>query len=160
MSYTIQDYVKDALRTESIKGIVITDANGNYSEVPLEEAIKLGRILHAAMGMVTEAAELLDALKKHIYYGKPLDEVNLREELGDILWYFAITCDALGVDPSDIMERNIAKLRTRYPEKFNSEQAITRDLDREREILEKEPSPLRKAENRYEMLLGEEPNDK
>lgn len=36
----------------------------------------------------------------------------------------------------NIMQNNIDKLKTRYPEKFTSEKAINRDLTRERQILE------------------------
>lgn len=47
-------------------------------------------LLHCATGLVTESAELVDAIKKHVFYGKPLDVVNIKEELGDLLWYIAI----------------------------------------------------------------------
>src|SRR3989304_5173811 len=51
---------------------------------------KLSAIDHAVKGLVTESAELTDALKKHLIYGKILDEVNLLEEAGDQLWYLAL----------------------------------------------------------------------
>lgn len=47
-------------------------------------------LLHACIGMSTEINELLDALKKYFYYGKPVDMVNINEELGDFYWYLAI----------------------------------------------------------------------
>ena len=94
------------------------------------------RILHAAMGCATESGELLDALKKHLFYGKPLDNVNLQEEAGDLFWYIAILADAIGFTFEDTFEKNIAKLKIRYPEKFNEVNALVRDLDKEREALE------------------------
>lgn len=123
------DYQTEALRTESgLEPIAdfawLTDANPS-------------RLLHAAMGMATEAGEFLDPIKKHLFYGKPLDLVNLREEVGDLLWYIAIACDALDTTIDAEMQRNIAKLRKRYPEKFTSEAANERDLTAERAILEK-----------------------
>ena len=48
------------------------------------------RILHGAIGMMTEAGEILDIFKKHIFYGKPVDVVHLKEEIGDFFWYLAI----------------------------------------------------------------------
>lgn len=93
-------------------------------------------IQHAAMGMVTESAEFMDALKKSIFYGKPLDKVNLREELGDILWYVALALRTLDTDFETVMERNIEKLKARYPQNFTEEHAISRDLEAERKILE------------------------
>lgn len=104
------------------------------------------------MGLVTEASELLDLLKKHIYYGKPLDPVQVIEEFGDLQWYFAGGMDALfatltkgnllqlnAENPGElwaaILERNIDKLRSRYPSKFEAERAIKRDKEAERDAL-------------------------
>jgi NTP pyrophosphatase (non-canonical NTP hydrolase) len=47
-------------------------------------------LLHCVMGLSTEANELLDALKKSIFYGRELDVRNLKEEMGDIEYYMAI----------------------------------------------------------------------
>src|SRR5687767_705976 len=86
--------------------------------------IKTVRLLHAGMGLCTEAGEFLDMLKKHILYGKPLDEVNLKEELGDKLWYTALALDELKTTFEEVMDVNIAKLRARYPNKFTEHDAI------------------------------------
>lgn len=139
MSYTFQDYVKDALRTESVVHVFV-DPGKEIEECDSwgkdSEAGKLARLLHAALGLSTEAGELLDVLKKNIFYGKTIDYVNVKEELGDLLWYVAIALDALDLDPSEVMITNINKLRTRYPEKFTSSKAIERDLESERKVLE------------------------
>jgi NTP pyrophosphatase (non-canonical NTP hydrolase) len=95
------------------------------------------RLLHYGMGMVTEAGEFIDALKKRIMYGKAIDKVNLREELGDVLWYVARACSALDVSIESVMDTNIKKLKARFPDKFSNENALTRDLEKEREILER-----------------------
>ena len=120
-------YIHDAKRTES----------QNFDEIAgrLSQR-KMIRLLHSAMGVSTEAGELLDALKKHIYYGKKLDETNLQEELGDLFWYLAIMADELDVDFESLMHKNIEKLRARYGEKFTSQKAIHRDLELERQTLE------------------------
>jgi NTP pyrophosphatase (non-canonical NTP hydrolase) len=93
-------------------------------------------ILHALMGVVTEAGEMMDALKKHLIYGKSLDRVNLIEEGGDTHWYESLLYRALESSFDDAMERNIAKLQQRYPHMFTEETALTRDLDKERRVLE------------------------
>jgi NTP pyrophosphatase (non-canonical NTP hydrolase) len=46
-------------------------------------------LLHMKLGVITEFGEFLDMIKKHIAYGKPLDYVNLQEEIADIIWYLA-----------------------------------------------------------------------
>jgi len=83
-------------------------------------------ILHAALGVASEAGEFADPVKKAIFYGKPVDLVNMDEEVGDILWYLALYCNTRGIIMGELMDRNIAKLRKRYPEKFTEDGAIAR----------------------------------
>ena len=123
------EYIKDAIKTES------TDFSSMDTRLG-EDGTK--RLLHAGIGLSTEAGEFLDALKKHIFYGKELDRVNLAEEMGDMFWYLAIACDELGVEFESLMERNIEKLKARYGEKFSEQSAEARNLTKEREILEKQ----------------------
>ncbi len=121
---TPTEYIKNVLRTESTKDPVVSEFGVN------------SRILHSAMGACTETAELLDACKKSMFYGKQLDKINLAEEMGDVLWYLAILCDELGVTFEELFEVNIAKLKRRYAEKFTDSEAENRDLVAERKILE------------------------
>ena len=88
-------------------------------------------LLHGAIGVATEAGELLDAVKKHLYYGRVLDIHNLHEEIGDVMWYLAVLAEWSGADLGELMEANIAKLRVRYPEKFSD--VVVRDTQRELE---------------------------
>lgn len=94
-------------------------------------------LLHGAIGLATEAGEMLDAVKRALFYGAELDRTNLIEELGDLEWYMAVLRDALGVSQEEVQRINIEKLRTRYPEKFTRGHALERDLGRERAVLEK-----------------------
>lgn len=114
-----KQFIKDAIRTES----------PNFFEPNT-------RILHAAIGCVTESGELLDALKKQIFYGRELDIVNVKEEAGDILWYLAILFDEIGTDFETESNRVISKLKARFPDKFTEETVYNRNLDVERKILE------------------------
>jgi len=107
------------------------------------------RILHGLIGMTTEVGELFDQFKKHIFYGKELDLVNLTEECGDLDWYRAITVDALAnlLDKdtdefnAHIQSKNISKLSERYKGKFSNEAAINRNVEKERIILESDIHP-------------------
>lgn len=63
------------------------------------------RMLHGLIGLCTESGELLDAMKKHLYYGKELDTVNMLEEIGDLCWYLAIICDVMGIDFAEQVEK-------------------------------------------------------
>lgn len=122
---TNAEYVSDALKTEP----------ADYEAIG-RRACQYIRELHAVIGLATEAGEMLDALKKAIFYGKPLDRTNLIEEDGDVCWYRAVLADSQGYTFDESMEKNVAKLRARYGEKFTSEAAINRDLEKERSILE------------------------
>jgi NTP pyrophosphatase (non-canonical NTP hydrolase) len=84
-------------------------------------------ILHMAVGVSGEAGELLDAVKKHAIYQKPLDFDNVREEAGDILFYLTGLLNELGLTINECMEANVEKLSKRYPEKrYTNEAAIAR----------------------------------
>lgn len=96
-------------------------------------------LLHAAMGCVTEAGEFMDAMKRQMIYGKDLDHTNVIEELGDLMFYVAMACNDLGVPIEHVVEKNMQKLRQRYPDKFTSERALNRDLGAERQVLEGSP---------------------
>jgi NTP pyrophosphatase (non-canonical NTP hydrolase) len=92
------------------------------------------RLFHAIIGVATESAELLEALNLE---SNDFDRINILEEFGDLNWYQAIAVDELNANlETDVLDRVIAKLRARYPEKFTSENAINRDLVKERNVLE------------------------
>jgi NTP pyrophosphatase (non-canonical NTP hydrolase) len=117
------EYIANALRAES-------------KEYSFEGVAGLTpRIEHSIIGIASEAGELMDVVKKCKIYGKDLDRVNLIEEMGDIMWYLALASDELGISFEEIWEKNIAKLKTRYPEKYSLDNAMNRNLDEERESL-------------------------
>lgn len=84
------------------------------------------QILHAAIGISGEAGELLDAVKKLWAYNKPLDISNVREELGDILFYIRALCQALEISEESCMRDTVSKLNKRYPEGYTDAAAQTR----------------------------------
>jgi NTP pyrophosphatase (non-canonical NTP hydrolase) len=122
-----ESYAKRALRTEHTRAFA-NDAEGKPD-------MHLSLLLHAVAGLATESGEALDALKKTLVYGKPVDEVNLLEEAGDIKWYLALLLRTLGKTDRLAGELNIQKLLVRYPNKFSEAQAQKpRDLVAERAV--------------------------
>jgi NTP pyrophosphatase (non-canonical NTP hydrolase) len=119
--YGTAQYTMDVLRTESV----------DFGKIRGRMTDSMLRLLHAALGACTEAAELADMVKKHLFYGKPMDTVNIDEELGDLLWYVAVACDVLGIPMLEIMQANIEKLRKRYPVRFEEGDALNRDVANE-----------------------------
>ncbi len=114
---------------EYINLVLVTESVQECPRMPM-------RVAHGIIGCVTESGELADALKRHLYYGQHLDTLGLREELGDLSWYISIILDSIGSSWEEIWSMNIAKLKTRYPSKFDARDAANRDLVAERETLE------------------------
>ena len=84
-------------------------------------------LIHMIMGVSGETGELLDAIKKHVIYRKPLDMPNIIEELGDIEFYMEGLRQQLGVTREQCLQHNIAKLTKRYESgSFSNASAIGR----------------------------------
>jgi NTP pyrophosphatase (non-canonical NTP hydrolase) len=71
-------------------------------------------LIHMTMGISGEAGELLDAIKKAVIYGKPLDRANVIEELGDIEFYLEGLRQGLMIRREETLTANISKLSVRY----------------------------------------------
>jgi len=90
---------------------------------------------HMIFGMLTEVGELADVFKKNLAYKKEVDWNNVGEEIGDLMWYVANFCRMNNFDLETILDINIKKLQSRYPEKFTEEKAKIRNLEEENKIL-------------------------
>ncbi len=84
-----------------------------------EKGANIERLLTAAVGINAEGGEFMEIVKKMVFQGKPYNEDNREHliiELGDIIWYVAQACMALGVSLDDVVAKNVQKLLKRYPE--------------------------------------------
>mgnify|MGYP001159597645 FL=1 len=84
-----------------------------------EQGVDVQRLLTAGVGIGAEGGEFTEIVKKICFQGKPYNEANREHmivELGDVMWYVAQACMALGVSLDDIIIRNVNKLSARYPE--------------------------------------------
>lgn len=113
-----------------------------YSELALRTAKDFGDVnmdlMHAAAGMAGEAGEVVDVVKKVVFYGKKVDRQHLIEEMGDQLWYINLMIKKLGSTWAEVFEANIAKLEARYPGlRFDADKAINRNTDAEAEAISK-----------------------
>lgn len=135
---TVTEYQRACLRTECdqeksryiISGCSVKIINGDLLPV---------RLIHAFTGITKEGGELLSVLEKWLYFGKPYTKEELRQkikdELGDVFWYAAEACNAIGLDMGEVMSANVAKLRARYPDKFTEERAADENRNREAESI-------------------------
>jgi NTP pyrophosphatase (non-canonical NTP hydrolase) len=76
------------------------------------------RILIAALGLCGESGEIAEKVKKLYGHGKVLEIHQMKEELGDALWYIAELATMYGFTLADIAECNIEKLRKRHGETY------------------------------------------
>lgn len=86
-----QDYLQLAKATECDYGAATIN-------IAALEQYNGARLVHMALGLSTEAIELLDAVRAKL----PLEQQQM--ELSDILWFSALACDELGIE---IQEREI-----------------------------------------------------
>jgi len=122
----VNEYQRLAKRTECVQGA---------AHHRLASSVTNTRLNHALIGLMGEVGELACEWEKHIHYGQPLNRVRLVEELGDMLWYIALACNALGMSMERVLQANINKLRIRYPERYSDERAAHRDLVAEEQAL-------------------------
>lgn len=92
----------------------------------LKPTAKQCELLHAAIGLAGEAGELLDAVRKHVFDGHPLDEDNVIEELGDLCFYLEAAMQVIGHDREWIQVGNVLKLQLRYKYGYSDKQAQDR----------------------------------
>ncbi len=82
--------------------------------------------INYAFGLTGETGEVVDLLKKTLFHGHKLDQGKLEEELGDVLHYLSGIATLADICLERVAERNIAKLRARYPEGFEKVRSINR----------------------------------
>ncbi len=83
-------------------------------------------LLHMCVGVSGESGELLDAIKKHVIYNKPIDIENVIEELGDLEFYMEGLRQGLGISREETIDANIAKLGVRYAQGYSDKAAQER----------------------------------
>jgi NTP pyrophosphatase (non-canonical NTP hydrolase) len=114
----------DFERYEKFVDAVTSDASTDFVAlsdrlVELDEkGANIERLLTAGVGINAEGGEFLEIIKKMIFQGKPWDTHNKEHlviELGDLMWYVAQACMALGVSFDEVVSRNVKKLEARYP---------------------------------------------
>lgn len=80
-------------------------------------------LINSVMGLCGESGEAIDIVKKWLAQGHELDRAHLIKELGDVAWYLAEAATALDIPLEQIMQGNIEKLKSRYPQGFEKERS-------------------------------------
>ena len=125
---TGREYQKLAMRTNDGHAQDRLEERLSYSGFYLADDGKAKKkdvagLINGLMGLSGEAGELTDLFKKWIFHNAAVEEEHAKKELGDVFWYAALICDAMGWSMDEIMQMNIDKLKARYPEGFDTEKS-------------------------------------
>mgnify|MGYP001988365063 CR=1 FL=1 len=108
---------------EFVQGVTSQESNEtvalcNQLQSLEQSGVNMALLLTGSIGIASEGGEFAEIVKKCIFQGKPLDadtQFHIKRELGDIMWYWTNSCRALGLDPNEVIEENVNKLKARYP---------------------------------------------
>lgn len=126
--------VKDGKNIDKIK---INDINvfsdytehihSNFRKSKLQNSIEIHdgvnldadqiNLLYCTTNLSTEASEMNQLVLRKVFFGKDIDDIKAISEMGDILWYVAMTLKIIGFGVSDVLKANIIKLKIRYSNK-------------------------------------------
>lgn len=115
------------------------DANWALPQTKVDQTTDEGveNFFLKSIKMSVISGNIMDAFKRKIYYNVELDKNALIENLNKLIKLVYGMAENLKVDVSRIQQKNVDKLRQRFGEKFSEHAASNRNLDAEREILEK-----------------------
>jgi len=82
------------------------------------------QLIHAMLGIAAEAGELVEDAARAIC-GEELDP-NINRESGDIDWFQELLASVTGQSTDENRRQNIARLQSRFPDKFSEGAAIAR----------------------------------
>ena len=110
-----KDFVEKVTSLQSNETGALSEQLNNLEK---DSNVNMSLLLTGGIGMASEGGEFNEIIKKCIFQGKPLNDetvFHLKRELGDIMWYWINSCRALGLDPNEVVEENVNKLKARYP---------------------------------------------
>lgn len=84
-------------------------------------------LIHAALGLASEAGEIAGLIQKWQGQGHPLDRDAIIDEAGDALWFMAKLLRMINCPLSEAMDRNVAKLAARYPDGWDPDASMNRE---------------------------------
>jgi NTP pyrophosphatase (non-canonical NTP hydrolase) len=111
------DYKEVPMNAQEYTQFVLSKVSPETIEQPL---------MAGALGLAGEAGEVADLVKKYTFHGHKLAIEEVVEELGDLFFYMTLIMHALETDLETVIEMNVQKLDSRYPEGFKSVRSMNR----------------------------------
>ena len=113
-----KEFVKQVTSDESMSSMQMYNRMIDIETVESGTKVNAASLMTGAIGIASEGGEFAEIVKKCIFQGKPMDDETVfhaKRELGDIMWYWITSCRALSLDPNEVIEENVNKLKSRYP---------------------------------------------
>jgi len=114
-----QDFVKKVTSSESLSSMQMYNRMIDIETTESKAKVNMALLMTGAIGIASEGGEFSEIVKKCVFQGKPMDDetqFHIKRELGDIAWYWINSCTAMGLDPNEVIEENVKKLESRYPD--------------------------------------------
>jgi NTP pyrophosphatase (non-canonical NTP hydrolase) len=118
MQVDLNKYKEFVEKVTSIQSNETGSLTEQLHRLEADSDVNMSLLLTGGIGLSSETGEFNEIIKKCIFQGKPLNDetvYHLKRELGDIMWYWISSCRALDLDPNEVIEENVNKLKARYP---------------------------------------------
>jgi len=111
----------------TLRNVPIPDSHALKINIQTDDCFEL---------LISSISDLVDLVKRYVAYGKDIEIPKEYETVYDIYSALFMFETTYNIDGDEIRQKNIDKLKKRYPEKFSNDLAINRDLDSERSVFE------------------------
>ncbi len=118
MNVDLNKYKEFVEKVTSLQSNETGGLTAQLEKLEKDSDVNMALLLTGSIGIASEGGEFAEIVKKCVFQGKPLDNETIfhaKRELGDIAWYWINSCRALGLDPNEVIEENVNKLKARYP---------------------------------------------
>lgn len=110
MSKSIEGYKKAAFHGKNIDTFPTSNGTTFDGTIPYNT-------VHGIIGVAGESGEVLELLVQAQEEGRPIDVEELKNELGDVLWYLTLAASGVGLTLEEIARYNNEKLAKRALER-------------------------------------------
>ena len=134
MSINLNEYSNFVSNVTSRESNFLKDFIDRLENVKTNDSnINMSLLITSSLGLSSETGEFNEIVKKIIFQGKEMNQDNLfhmKRELGAIIWYWINACRSLHLDPYDVIDENVKKLKARYSkEEFSVQESENRKIN-------------------------------
>ena len=128
-AFSFADHLGERIMMKEVFAMEINEYQKRAMRTLNPSLSKKDVLLNAVMGLCGESGEAIDIVKKWLAQGHGLDREHLARELGDVAWYLAEAAAALDLPLESVLQGNLDKLESRYPDGFSETGSVHRASD-------------------------------